>query len=128
MNVTLEKDNKIIRAFVKGGKVLTTLQINGSWVSNPTLEQLYEDGWEEYTPPTPEPYIPSQEELYKQRVIELIRERYDNDDELAILRQRDTKPDEFAAYNTYVEQCKTTAHAEVYGEEQEQEIKPEPDE
>lgn len=49
---------------------------------------------------------------YKSRVISLIRQRYDNDDETAILRQRDTKPDEFVAYNTYVEQCKAQAKLE----------------
>ena len=35
---------------------------------------------------------------YEQRVQQSIRERYSVDDELAILRQRDTKPDEFAAF------------------------------
>lgn len=43
---------------------------------------------------------------YEQRVVNRIRERYSIDDELAILRQRDTKPDEFAEYNEYVEQVK----------------------
>lgn len=43
---------------------------------------------------------------YEQRVQQSIRERYSVDDELAILRQRDTKPDEFAAYYEYAEQCK----------------------
>lgn len=44
---------------------------------------------------------------YEQRVVARIRERYSVDDELAILRQRDTKPDEFIAYNEYVETIKT---------------------
>ena len=43
---------------------------------------------------------------YEQRVVARIRERYSVDDELAILRQRDTKPDEFAAYNDFVERVK----------------------
>ena len=43
---------------------------------------------------------------YEQRVVNRIRERYSVDDELAILRQRDTKPEEFATYNEYVEQIK----------------------
>ena len=43
---------------------------------------------------------------YEQRIVARIRERYSIDDELAILRQRDTKPDEFAEYNEYVEQVK----------------------
>ena len=40
---------------------------------------------------------------YEQRVVSRIRERYSVDDELAILRQRDSKPEEFAEYNTFVE-------------------------
>ena len=43
---------------------------------------------------------------YEQRVVDRIREKYSIDDELAILRQRDTKPDEFNAYNEFVEQIK----------------------
>ncbi len=43
---------------------------------------------------------------YKERVINRIRERYSVDDEIAIIRQRDTKPFEFAEYNTFVEQIK----------------------
>lgn len=43
----------------------------------------------------------------KSREIEkLIRLRYSMSDELAILRQRDEKPEEFAAYNAYAEECK----------------------
>lgn len=46
---------------------------------------------------------------YGERVNALIRERYTLSEELAILRQRDTKPDEFTQYNTYCEECKTKA-------------------
>ena len=43
----------------------------------------------------------------KAREIEkLIRLRYSMSDELAILRQRDEKPAEFAAYHAYAEECK----------------------
>lgn len=35
-----------------------------------------------------------------------IRQKYSLSSELAILRQRYTKPEEFATYNEYVEQCK----------------------
>lgn len=48
---------------------------------------------------------------YEQRVVNRIREKYSIDDELAILRQRDTKPVEFAEYNTYVEQIKEEERA-----------------
>lgn len=46
---------------------------------------------------------------YGERVNALIRERYSLSEELALLRQRDTKPDEFAQYNAYCEECKTKA-------------------
>jgi hypothetical protein len=48
---------------------------------------------------------------YEQRVVNRIRERYSVDDELAILRQRDSKPEEFAEYNAYVEQVKAEERA-----------------
>ncbi len=43
---------------------------------------------------------------YKDRIIHRIREVYSVDDELAILRQRETKPEEFAEYNGFVEKIK----------------------
>lgn len=61
------------------------------------------------------------EAAYKSRVVALIRARYDQDDENAILRQRDTKPGEFAAYNTYVEDCKTKVRAEMEAERKDSE-------
>ena len=43
---------------------------------------------------------------FEQRVVNCIREVYSIDDELAILRQRDSKPEEFAEYNAFVEKIK----------------------
>lgn len=48
---------------------------------------------------------------YEQRVVNRIREVYSIDDELAILRQRDTKPEEFAEYNSFVELIKAEERA-----------------
>lgn len=46
----------------------------------------------------------------KDKIIEgLIRERYSLSEELAIQRQRDTKPEEFEAYFNYCEECKVKA-------------------
>lgn len=45
--------------------------------------------------------------------IELIRQKYSQDDEFSILRQRDTKPEEFQEYNAYVEACKGQAKEEI---------------
>ena len=55
-------------------------------------------------------------EVYGQTVDSLIRKRYSLWDELAILRQRDEKPEEYAAYNAYCEECKIKAKAIVYGD------------
>lgn len=49
--------------------------------------------------------------LYADEVNRRIRRHYSQADELAILRQRDSKPEEFAAYNEYAEQCKAEAKA-----------------
>lgn len=43
---------------------------------------------------------------FKERVIARVREVYSVDDELAILRQRDSKPEEFDEYNAFVEKIK----------------------
>lgn len=43
---------------------------------------------------------------YEHAIETLIRRRYTIGNELAILRQRDEKPEEFAAYTAYVEECK----------------------
>lgn len=44
---------------------------------------------------------------YDAEVNRLIRQRYTASQEFAILRQRDEKPEEFAEYNEYCEQCKS---------------------
>ena len=56
------------------------------------------------------------ETAYKERVESLIRERYSVADELGILRQRDTKPEEYAEYYAFAEQCKAQARAEIAAE------------
>ncbi len=46
---------------------------------------------------------------YEEKVVSFIREKYSLDEELAIQRQRDTKPTEFQEYFTYCETCKEKA-------------------
>lgn len=57
----------------------------------------------------------TQGKVYAKLVNRLIRKRYSLSQELAIIRQRDDKPEEFAAYNAYAEECKAEAKAIVYG-------------
>ena len=80
---------------------------NGCTYVPPTDEILLAVGYEirEIEVEEPAPYVPT----YEERVVQLIRERYDLAAELAILRQRDSKPDEFEEYNAYCEECKAKA-------------------
>lgn len=45
-------------------------------------------------------------EEYENKIVSLIRQKYNVNQELAILRQRDTKPLEYQEYYDYVERCK----------------------
>lgn len=56
----------------------------------------------------------SKDRLYPNLVSRLIRERYSIDDEMAILRQRDTKPEEYSDYNSFCEECKAKAKKEIF--------------
>ena len=47
------------------------------------------------------------DEVYEHEIIKRIRQKYSINQERAILRQRDAKPEEFEKYNEFVEQCKT---------------------
>lgn len=54
--------------------------------------------------------VPEPEDTsYNDRVNELIRRRYSLSEELAILRQREEKPEEFAEYYGFAERCKQEA-------------------
>lgn len=95
------KDGQIRSFDVEDGKVIATLVIDGNWVSNPTLEAFYADGWQDYIAPAPEPYIPTIEELVEGK----LRERYSINQEFEVNRKRDTDQEAFAAYYQYVEEC-----------------------
>lgn len=75
-------------------------------------DMSYADGdeittvWTEWTAERKEQHYPA-------LVAELIRQTYSVDDELALLRQRDVKPNEFAQYNDFVEHCKIEAREQL---------------
>lgn len=99
-----------------------SLYLNGCTYVPPTDEQLTEFGYEMIEEedfveegieqPVEEEVVETPKKTYEQRVVELIRLHYSVDDELAILRQRDTKTEEFEEYNSYCENCKTIARVE----------------
>ena len=80
---------------------------DGKQIFNPSEEQIKAAGWEEYTPEetASDEYVPT----YEEKVVELIRERYSVDDEIAILRQKDSKQDEYQEWYDYCEECKRKA-------------------
>ena len=53
------------------------------------------------------------DEEYENKIVALIRKKYNVNQELAILRQRDTKPLEYQEYYDYVEQCKEQVKNEL---------------
>lgn len=53
------------------------------------------------------------DKLMETEINKRIRQKYTISNELAILRQRDTKPEEFAEYNSFVEGVKAEVKAEV---------------
>ena len=48
--------------------------------------------------------------LREREISALIRKRYTQDQELAILRQRDIRPEKFKEYNDYAEECKSAVN------------------
>lgn len=50
---------------------------------------------------------------YEDMIVSKIRKKYSINQELAVLRQRDSKPEEYQEYFNYVEQCKKEAKEEV---------------
>lgn len=52
--------------------------------------------------------------LYEEEVERLIRERYTIGAELALHRQKDTKPEEYAEYYAFVEECKRKAKKDFF--------------
>jgi len=73
---------------------------------NGAIVYEYEEAPETTEDGTETPHVPMD---YGETVNELIRRKYTLSEELAILRQRGTKAEEFEAYNAYAESCKGEA-------------------
>lgn len=101
--ITLKKGSDVKDFITEDGKVLKTINIGGREVSNPTLQMMYDDGWEDWVRPAPKPYIPTREENINRE----IRERYSSDDEAQIVREmiagKEGAKERFDEYNSYVE-------------------------
>lgn len=53
------------------------------------------------------------EEDYGNQVNDLIRAKYSLSEELSLLRQRDSKQEEYQKYNAYCEECKKTVKDKI---------------
>lgn len=99
------------KQYIKNNIILKGYRIrvvkDGMQYFNPNEEMILADGWKEYVPP-----VPKETEInytYEDLVETFIRERYSVSDELALLRQRDVKKEEFDAYFDFCEECKERA-------------------
>ena len=83
-----------------------------------TVPSGTESQWEEvaFADVTAAKEAKQREEAYEAEVERRIRTRYSVSAELAILRQRDSKPEEFAEYNAYAEECKAEARKALFAE------------
>lgn len=120
MRQTFIKDGDIRSYEVQDDKVIATLLIGGVWVSNPTLEAFYADGWEDYIEPVPEPILPTYAELVEQYIREHGYPTYGA--ELAILNNYAQDPTTYAqAYADYMQvrvDAKTWAESEPHREDE----------
>ncbi|MBO5625280.1 MAG: hypothetical protein J5953_05745 [Prevotella sp.] len=77
---------------------------------NPTQNEDGSEGEPEILPTWDANYTDMEGDVTRDNLINaLIRERFSLSNELAILRQRDAKPEDFAAYNEVAEACKRIA-------------------
>lgn len=81
---------------------------------NGAIVYEYEEAPEATDNGTETPPVPMD---YGEMVNGLIRRKYTLSEELAILRQRDTKAEEFEAYNQYAEQCKKEIKESIFSAE-----------
>lgn len=109
----INKDGQIRSYRVENNKVYTTIELGGYKITNPTIDQFKLTGWEEYTPPIPEPVLPTIEELVEGK----LRERYSINQEFEVQRKREIEPEAFQTYYDYVESCISWANEQQHREE-----------
>lgn len=85
-----------------------TWYINGKKLTTPLKElpEHYEELSQEEIDAENAEIEQNAKRVIGEEVNELIRERYSLSDELAILRQRDEKPEEYKEYFAFCEECK----------------------
>ena len=105
------KQYKVVEEFPNGGQSVEEIKETPAIPAKDAYDE-YED-IQVYIPYTAEELAERKQQKYENRVVELLRKKYSLNQELAILRQRDEKPEEYQAYHDYAEQCKATAKQEI---------------
>lgn len=107
------KQYKVVEEFPNGGKTVEEIKETPAIPAKDAYDE-YED-IQVYTLYTAEELAKRKQQKYEDRVVELLRKKYSLNQELATLRQRYEKPEEYQAYHDYAEQCKATAKREILG-------------
>ena len=98
---------EVVKMFANGGEEVEEILPTEGVEAKPAWDE-YED-IKVYIPYTAEELNAKRIKDYEKFVEDLIRVKYSVSNELAILRQKETKPDEFKEYYEYAEQCKAAA-------------------
>lgn len=103
-----------MKQYQKNNHIVTphtgNIEVNGRTCFNPSEQMLLDAGYVEYVQPNnPTPYTPSYEDV----VASMICAKYSANDEIAIIRQRDSKPIEFQEYFDFCEEVKLLAKTAI---------------
>ena len=115
--VVLKDNNRVIKQGYTAFKGLSDNVVQIEVESIPKVNKgqylTYKDG--EFTVNEIKYTEIEKKQAYEKMVESLVRGKYSVADELAILRQRNTKIEEFNTYFTFVENAKQIAKSKIYG-------------
>lgn len=74
--IRLQKDGSIRTFRVKDDRVIANVKVGDHYVSNPTIQELMDDGWTEYVPPTPPEPEPETPEEHNAQMREMRKAAY----------------------------------------------------
>lgn len=104
---------EVVATYPNGGKDIEWIIDQPYIEAQPQREEV--EQIQIYIPFTAEEQAQYDQQRYENLVESKIRARYTLSQELAILRQRDTKQDEYQEYFNYCEACKAKAKTEIGG-------------
>lgn len=109
---TIERGNGIVRLIAAEGMGLRRKGTDAALVQDLCTVADDAPDWEELPMPANQEEAVSKSE-YAEEVERLIALRYSHGKEIEVNREKDTKPERFAEYMAYVEECKRQAPASI---------------